>query len=141
MTGMDMKNFTQKFLVCAALVIGCLLPISAQAQGNQGHHQAGIVGQVNGGVVIATPTGEGSMVIPDHVRVYSDKGKLLTDVETEVTVTANWHFQVFLNPGTYTVIAYAGVPPENGGTLYSFPVTVVVGKKQFTEVALSFRPT
>lgn len=80
------------------------------------------------------------MVLPDHVRVYSDNGTLLTEVETEVTGEANWHFEVYLKPGHYTVIAYAGAPPEKGGILYSLPVPVTVEKKQFTEVALSFRP-
>ncbi len=135
-----MKNFTPKLMVCAALVIGCLLPIAVQAQGNQGHHQSGIIGQVNFGILSGTPTGEGGTIIPDHVRVYSDKGKLVAAVETEVTANAFWHFQVFLKPGTYTVTAYAGVPPENGGVTYSFPVTVIVRKKQFTEVALSPHP-
>ncbi len=135
-----MKNFTGKCLIGAALLIGCLLPVAASAQENQGHHQSGILGKVNGGVVMATPTGEGSMVIPDHVRVYSDKGNLLLEVQTEVTEDAWWHFEVYLKPGNYTVIAYAGAAPENGGILYCFPVPVTVGKKHFTEVALSFRP-
>jgi hypothetical protein len=45
-----------------------------------------------------------------------------------------------LKPGTYTVIAYAGAAPENGSALYSYPVEVTVGKKQFTELVLSFMP-
>lgn len=96
-------------------------------------------GKFNGGVLVATPTGEGSAAIPDHVRVYSEKGKLLTEVETEVVENANWHFEVFLKPGIYTLVAYAGAAPEVGGILYSLPVAVTVGKKEFTEVALSFR--
>ncbi len=134
-----MKKYTQELRVCAALIIGCLLPTTAQSQGNQGHHQSGIVGLVTAGVVSGTPTGEGP-IIPEHVRVYSETGKLLTEVETEATADANWHFEIFLKPGTYTLVAYAGPPPEEGGILYSFPVAVTVGKKQFTEVTLNFRP-
>jgi hypothetical protein len=80
------------------------------------------------------------MIIPDHVRVYSDKGKLLTEIETEVTEDVNWHFEVNLKRGSYTLVAYAGTPPEQGGIVYSYPVAVAVEKKQFTGVALSFRP-
>ena len=126
-------------MVCAALLCGCFLPVPAQAQGNQ---DSGIIGQVNGGLLL--PGGivghPGIIVIPDHVRVYSDKGKLLTDVETEVMAKVYWHFEVLLKPGTYTVVAYSGTPPENGGTHYSPPVTVTVTKKQFTEVAIPLGP-
>jgi len=102
---------------------------------NQGHHQSGITGRVSGGVIIATPTGEGSRVIPDIVRVYSDSGELVAEVETEVEGNAWWHFQINLKPGNYTVIA--SVP---GGYSYSYPVSVTVDKKQFTEVNLGFLP-
>ena len=135
-----MKAFTRRSIICAALLSGAFLAAAAHAEGNRGHHQSGIVGQVNGGIVIATPTGEGSSVIPDHVRVFSDRGKLVDEVETTVTETAWWHFEVYLKPGNYTLVAYAGPPPEAGGILYSFPLEVTVQKKQFTEVALSFRP-
>ena len=127
-------------MICAVLLIGALLAAGAQAAGKRGHHQSGIIGQVNGGIIIATPTGEGSRIIPDHVRVYSDEGRLLGEVETEVTERAWWHFEVYLKPGNYTLVAYAGAPPEAGGILYSYPLAVTVAKKQFTEVALSFRP-
>jgi hypothetical protein len=128
-----MKN-PLSFIICATLFLAGFLPATTLAQDNQGHHLSGVTGQVNGGIF-----GSG-MVLPGHVRIYSDEGELVVEVETEVQGNTLWHFEVFLKPGHYTLVAYAGAPPENGGILYSFPVPVTVNKKQFTEVAISFRP-
>jgi hypothetical protein len=136
-----MKSIAPKLIIWIGLLVVSLLPAGAQLQGHQGHHQSGITGRVNGGMVSVTPTGEGSMVIPDYVRVYSDTGELVTEVETEVTENATWHFDVYLKPGRYMVMAYVPPAPEDGGVLYTYPVAVTVEKKQFTDVVLTnFRP-
>jgi hypothetical protein len=136
-----MKNIAPIIIIGASLLAAFFWPIGAQAQGNQGHHQSGIFGHINGGIIIATPDGEGSSVIPNHVRVYTNEGELLTEVETVVTEDAWWYFEVFLKPGAYTVSAYMGSPPEDGGIAFTYPVEVTVGKKEFLEVAFTFVPT
>src|SRR5437868_3614439 len=70
-------------------------------QENQGHHQSGIVGSVGGGVIIATPSGEGSGIRPNVVRVFDADlpNRLVTEVETEVQGDVWWHFEVYLKPG------------------------------------------
>jgi hypothetical protein len=125
-----------KFMLGIALAL-CVVSASVFAQENRGHHQSGITGRVGGGFITA---GENGRVHPDFVRVYSPEGDLLVEVETEVVGNVLWHFEIFLKPGNYTVLAYAGVPPEEGGTFYSFAVPVTVEKKEFTELVLSFRP-
>jgi hypothetical protein len=134
-----MKNIASIFIVGATLLAACLQPLAAQAEGNQGHHQSGIFGNTGGGIIIATPDGEGSSVLPNHVRVYQE-GELVTEVETVTTEDALWYFEVYLKPGTYTVTVYAGAPPENGGIAFTFPAEVTVGKKGFVEVAFSWVP-
>jgi hypothetical protein len=127
-----MKN-PLPFIMCITLL--ALSPVTTTlAQDNQGHHQSGVTGLVSGGIF------GGGMVRPDHVRVYSEEGELVAEVETEVQGNILWHFEVYLKPGNYTLVAYAGAPPENGGILYSFPVPVTIQKKQFIEVTISFRP-
>lgn len=135
-----MKQLTPKLTLWITLLFGCLTATSLRAQGHQGHRQSGISGWVCAGFIVATPTGEGSRVVPDHVRVYSVNGELLTEVETEIQGNILWHFEVFLKPGNYIVLAYAGAAPEDGGALYSEPVPVTVQKKQFTDLVVSFRP-
>lgn len=125
----------------ATLLAVFFRPIAAQAQGNQGHHQSGIFGQINGGAIIATPDGEGSGAIPNHVRVYTKERELVTEVETVTTDEALWYFEAYVKPGTYTVIAYSGVPPEDGGIMFTYPVEVTIGRKEFVEVAFTFVPT
>jgi len=134
-----MKNIASIFIMGATLLAAFLQPIAARAEGNQGHHQSGIFGNTGGGIIIATPDGEMSGVIPNHVRVYKE-GELVTEVETVTTEEALWYFEVYLKPGTYTVTAYSGAPPEEGGIAFTFPDEVTVGKKGFVEVEFSWRP-
>jgi hypothetical protein len=111
-----------------------------QESENQGHHQSGIVGSVSGGVIIATPTGEGSQVRPDVVRVYTAAfpHELAAEVETQVQGNDWWHFEVYLKPGDYLVAAYT-LPVSEG--LFTYPVTVTVEKHELTQVpALVFVP-
>jgi hypothetical protein len=115
----------------------CVALTAMSAKGDQGHHQSGMVGRVNGGAVIGGPTAEVSGVVPDHVRVYSAAGELLVDVLTETQGDDLWHFEVFLKPGTYTVLAYVDAAPEDGGAWHTSPIQVTVEKKEFTEVELS----
>ena len=136
----SMKNIASVFIIGATLLAASFRPIVAQAEGNQGHHQSGIFGHIGGGIVSGTPDGEGS-IFPDHVRVYTSEGELLTEVETVVTEDAWWYFEVALKPGAYRVTAYVGLPPEDGGVDFSFPEEVTVGKKEFVEVGFTFVPT
>jgi hypothetical protein len=117
-------------------------PTGTRPRTNEGHHQSGITGRVNGGVLTATPTGEGSFVHPNRVRVYTDTfpRELVAEVETEIQGNVLWHFDVNLKPGRYVVTAYYPPAPEEGGWMFSYPVLVTVGKKQFTEAVLSFVP-
>ena len=97
---------------------------------------------MSGGLITATPTGEGSFVHPNRVRVYTDTfpRELVAEVETEVKGNALWHFEVFLKPGQYVVTGYTPPVPEDGGWMFSYPVSVTVEKKKFTEVVLSSAP-
>ena len=59
-----MKNSTHKFTLCAVLFLGCFLPVARQAEGNQGHHQSGIIGRVQVEQI--------GVLLPWQVRVTTD---------------------------------------------------------------------
>lgn len=146
-TPLTMKHIIQKLLtpllaILLAAATSTLLaeppPKGLQVKSNQGHHQSGIVGSVTGGIIIATPNSDGSAVGPNIVRVYTHSfpHKLIAEVETEVQGNVWWHFEVYLKPGNYLLVA-----STSDGQLFSYPVPVTVEKRQFTEIPpISFAP-
>ena len=74
-----MKNIIHKFIICAALLVGCLLPIVMQANGSRGHHHSGIIGQV-----VGLPT----FIHHCHIRIVSSDGrKVDADIVTDSDLT------------------------------------------------------
>lgn len=122
-----MKNIIQKFTVSTGLLASCVLSIGASAQVNQGHHQSGIIGQVEG-----LPTS----IHQCHIRILSsDGGKVDTDIITDLNLT----FGVALKPGVYTLVPYVvNTPPPfiPAGS----PVVVEVEKKEMQEMTLLYVP-
>jgi hypothetical protein len=114
-----MKNITKNFIIRAALMIVCILPITTQAQNNQGHHQSGIIGQIE------------QVPGPWEVRIVSADGKLVTNIQADNTGS----FEVDLKPGTYVLTPYI-LSLDGTGALVGVSATVVVGKKQFTMLDL-----
>lgn len=105
--------------------------------------QSGIIGSVTGGRIIATPAARESVVLPNRVRVYTADFpyQLVAEVETEVRGDLLWHFEVWLQPGDYLLVANAPPGPDNGYQWFSPPVRVTVEKEQFTQLPpLSFGP-
>ncbi len=129
-----MKIIAPKLLLCVGLLIGTFWSVPAPAEGHQGHHQSGITGSVNGGIIHAGP--EGVTFIPNRVTVFSDTGDVVADVETEFGAQGPWSFGIFLKPGCYTV--RASMPFSN---YITYPVGVTVEKKQFVTIGLNFPPT
>ena len=116
-----MKKVISIFLVAVGLLATCLRPLVAHAQGHQGHHQSGIIGQVQRVILFHSW----------NVRVVADTGEFVTDFLT----AADGTFQVYLKPGTYVLTAYY---PDFGpqGTVWGTPVEVTVGKKQIQRTFL-----
>jgi hypothetical protein len=136
-----MKHIVRRFLTrLLALLFAAAAPNALaepphrgpEVKSHQGHHQSGIVGSVSGGIIIATPTGEGSAVLPNIVRVYTATfpHKLVAEAETEVQGDAWWHFEVCLKPDDYLLVASTST-----GQLFSYPVPVTVEKRQWRELA------
>ena len=124
-----MKQITRKVLICAALVIGSLLPVAVHADGNRGHHQSGIIGRVQ--IEQTIPT------LAWQVRVSTDTCESLTVLETD----DEGQFVVNLKPGTYRLTPFAVVWfLYNGvwmsGEFVGPSVQVTVAKKDFTVVEL-----
>ncbi len=120
-----MKNAACKLSICAALVLGSLLPLAAPAQENQGHHQSGIVGQVQGFILFHAW----------NVTIVSDRGKVVADLLTD----PDGRFEVFLKPGDYVLTAYIrDFGPH--AIVWGTPVKATVSKKQFTAVTLPIAP-
>ena len=117
-----MKHSIRKYIICAALVIGCLWPVATQAQAHRGPPQSGIGGQVHG-------------FIQSHnwnVQVASNTGQAVADFLT----AADGSFQLSLKPGTYVLKAYIrniGRHPILWGT----PVEVTIGENDFKTVSLT----
>jgi hypothetical protein len=114
-----MKKSTHKFAICAALLIGCLLPAATRAQQNQGHHQSGIIGQIE------------QVPGPWNVRIVSGEGKFVGDIQA----ADNGFFEVDLKPGTYVLTPYI-LSIDGTGALLGVSTTVSVEKKEFTTVEL-----
>jgi hypothetical protein len=114
-----MKNITSKFIVCAALLFGCLLPVAMQAQDDQGHHQSGIIGQIE------------QVSGPWNVRIVNEDGKFVADVQAD----DSGFFEVDLKPGTYILTPYI-FSIDGTGALLGVSTTVTVDKKGFTTAEL-----
>jgi len=120
-----MKHLTRKLVICAALLIGSLVPLAAQAGGSRGHHQSGIIGEV----VWATWSPQPVQCLVD---VETDSGRLITTVETDADGT----FVVALKRGTYVLTPY--FPQPSDATLSGPSVQLVVEKKDYTVVVMPF---
>ena len=124
----SMKNITRKIIICAALVIGSLLPVAVQADGNQGHHESGIIGRVQIEQI--------GVRLPWQVRVSTDSFKAVAVLQTD----EDGQFMVSLKPGTYHLSAFVG--GNGSASLGGPPIRVTVTKKDFTlvELPLGFGP-
>lgn len=112
-------KITHQFAIYAALLLGALLPVATQAQDNQGHHQSGIIGQVE--------------QVPGawDIRIVDGDGELVADIQAD----ASGYFEVDLKPGTYILTPY--IPSIDGtGALLGVATTVIVDKKAFTTAEL-----
>ena len=126
-----MKQITRKVLICAALVIGSLLPVAVHADGNRGHHQSGIIGRVQVEQV--------GGAFPWQVWVGTDTGESITVLQTD----DEGQFVVNLKPGTYQLQPFCPLSISDGElpggvVLIGPPVQVTVAKKDFTVVELPF---
>jgi len=132
-----MENIKLSLILAAGLLAACLAPPAINAEG---HLQSGIIGTAPIAVVTATPDGEGFQPVPPRVRVYSDRGTLITELETD----ENGLFTVALKPGKCVVWAY--YPPAPGEGCVNFclvtdAVSVRVKKKHYTSMGtLVWRP-
>ena len=110
-----MKIFTTKFIVCAALLIGCLLPVAAQAKDDH----SGIVGQIE------------ELPGPWHIHIVEANGRFVADIQADDSGS----FVVDLKPGAYILTPY--FPSIDGtGTLVGASTPVTVDKKAFTTAEL-----
>ena len=116
----------RRFIVLAALLLTSV-SLFVVAHANQGHHQSGIIGHV-----------EGLPTFVDRCRVHitsSDGGKLDLDVLTDT----NLAFAVALKPGIYTVVPYVvSVPPISIPP--GSPVVVRAERKNMKQVTLIYSP-
>jgi hypothetical protein len=122
-----MKNTKLSLFLAAVMVASGFAPFAVRAEG---HHQSGIVGTVP--IVVVQVTMDGQVTpIPPHVRVFSQTGELIAEMEAEAEgFTA--HFRFALKPGKYVVWAYY----ESDFTTYGDFVTVK--EKQYTTVSLAW---
>jgi hypothetical protein len=126
--------------ICAV----CWTPIRLPAEG---HHQSGIVGQA---IILShlIPAScpflpcpgplQPPFNVPDqpfqtHVRIYSEKGVLVSDALTD----ANGQFSLPLKPGTYTVLPYPMLTFSDH-VLVPVVATVTVSKKEWVSVLASY---
>ncbi|HUE36657.1 MAG TPA: hypothetical protein VMO20_04650 [Candidatus Acidoferrum sp.] len=115
----NMKNITGKFVIFTALVFGCLLPGATQAQDNQGHHQSGIIGQIE--------------QVPGawDIWIVTSDGKFVADIQAD----DSGFFEVDLKPGAYILTPF--IPSIDGtGALAGVATTVTVNEKAFTTAEL-----
>jgi hypothetical protein len=129
--GINMKNITRIFVVCAAL-FACSSLFAAPATGKghhhtgKGYHQSGVTGQVVvAGIIPFIPFAD------SDVLVTSGDGQFVTDFLTD----ADGNFEVDLKPGTYVLVAYMVFVPLHS-PWFGTPVTVTVDKKHFVTVVL-----
>lgn len=110
-----MKNITTKLIVCAALFIGCLLPVTTQAKDDH----SGIIGQIE------------ELPGPWHVRIVAANGGFVADILADDSGS----FVVDLKPGDYILTPFF---PSIDGTaqLVGVSTPVTVDKKAFTTAEL-----
>lgn len=114
-----MKSITHKLAISAALLFGCPLPVTTQAQDNQAHHQSGIIGQI-----VQVPG-------PWDVRIVTEGGKFVADIQADNSGL----LEVELQPGAYVLTPF--IPAIDGtGFLVGVATTVTVEKKTFTTAEL-----
>jgi len=117
-----MKNSTRNFALCALLIFGSFLPVTFQAEGNQGHHQSGIIGRVQVEQIGAR--------LPWQVRVTTDRFEPVAVLPAD----EDGNFMLNLKPGAYHLNAFVG--GGGGATLVGPTIRVTVTKKDFTLVEL-----
>ncbi len=119
-----MKTIIQSLAGCAILFAS--LSLLGAPDSARGHHQSGVLGQVQGPI----------LAHEWDVLVHSGDGQFVTHFLTNPDGT----FQVNLKPGTYILVAYITVGsstmPPSPTLVFGTPVTVTVQKKQFTPAAL-----
>jgi len=118
-----MKTITHKFALCAVLLSGCLLPVAAHAEDNQGHHQSGVIGRVQVEQVGLPHLWQ----VRVSTEAYGQASVIQTDDEGQ--------FVVNLKPGTYHLTPFIGGDGNAG--LVGPPIQVTVEKKDLTVVEMS----
>jgi hypothetical protein len=119
-----MKTIIQRFIGCAVLFAS--LSLLGAPDCGMGHHQSGVIGQVQGPILLHDW----------DVLVQSDDGQFVTHFLTN----PDGSFQVDLKPGRYVMVAYITVGsstvPPSPTLVFGTPVTVKVEKKRFTPAVL-----
>ena len=134
-----MRNITRNFIICAALVIGSLLPLTVQAGGNRGHHQSGVIGRVHRGHhqsgIIGRVQVEQAPGLPHLWQVWVTT----ESYEPVILLQTDDHGRFFVNlkPGTYWLYP---ILDEGEVTSIGVSVRVVVEKNDFTVVKLPLGP-
>ncbi len=116
-----MNYSIRKWIICVALVIGCVCPVATQAQVHLGQGLSAIGGQVQGFIQFHRW----------NVLVASGSGAVVADLLTAPDGT----FQISVKPGKYVLRAYThnvGPYPLLRGT----PVEATVGQDEFVRVSL-----
>lgn len=134
-----MNSIKYGFILAAAVVTGAFAPY---ASGAQGHHQQGIVGSVPITRFGTPPEGQDEPGTPPFVRVYTESGKLVAEVEAEADGTTAY-FLIALKPGRYVVWAYypPEPTPECNFCQFTEAVSVTVERKKYSSVeSLTWRP-
>ena len=129
--GNKMEKIICKFTIGVMLLVGCLLPVAAQAQHIHGHHESGIIGVVDFGQSYGQPIGIWNISVSNSVS-----GTLSAPVETDEYGI----FAVDLKPGNY-VLRASYIPPLGQQPTANFviigPATSVrVVKNRFTFIVL-----
>ena len=117
-----MKKIIHEFTLCAVVILVSFLPLAVHADGNQGHHQSGIIGRVQVEQI--------GVRLPWRVRVTTDTFQPVAVLPTD----EEGQFIVNLKPSTYHLNAFVG---GNGGATLGGPtIRVMVTKKDFRLVEL-----
>ncbi len=116
-----MKRIPWNIAVLAGLFLALVTPAGAALKG---YHQSGIIGQVTG---FSEP-------YQYVVVVCSAEGKFVKQLVTE----PGGAFTVGLKQGTYVLTPYLPTGKPGSPALQGLRMTVVVGKKTFTEAELPF---
>src|SRR5438132_8505936 len=139
-----MRQGELRLTLCLGICTICWTPTHLTAEG---HHQSGIGGQaiIQPHIIFVRqpgpfPCGIGlvSVSVPEqpvqtHVRIYSEKGVLVSDVLTD----ADGQFSLPLKPGTYTVLPYP-LLTFSDHVLVPVVTTVTVSKKEWGSVLASY---